>query len=490
MNKLLRLSMSCAVALALTLVSFSGSSCAARGAGRAAPAAILPFDAAPAAQRAFVDTLERRTFQWFWDTADSATGLTPDRWPTRSFASVAAMGFGLAAYPVGVERGWVTREACAERTRETLEFLWKAPMDSASTRSIGYRGFYYHFLNPSDGSRFEKLELSFIDTGLLIAGALFCAEYFDGPSPAERDIRAYADSIYRRVDWRWMQVRAPLMSLGWTPENGHLPYDTGHYNETTLMLLLAMASPTHPAHPDTWRKFTEGYQWGTFHGQEHLGFAPLFGHQSSHIFVDYRGIQDGYMRGKGIDYFENSRRATLAQRQYAIDNPNGWDEYGALNWGLSACDGGIDGDFVIDGKKRHFQTYWARGASHTEVLDDGTLTPNAAAGSIAFAPEVVVPTLMAMKERYGDRLWGQYGFLDAYNPSLRLSGREKDGIDPQRGWFDHDYLGIDQGLIVLMAENWRSGLVWERMRRNPHLVRGLKLAGFRGGWLDRTDVAR
>jgi hypothetical protein len=443
-----------------------------------------------AAQRAFVDTLERRTFQFFWDTADTTTGLTPDRWPTRSFASVAAMGFGLAAYPVGVERGWITREQGLERTLMTLRFLWRAPQDSAAAGSIGYRGFYYHFLNPSDGTRFERLELSFIDTGLLVAGALFCGHYFDRPNAREREVGRLADSIYRRVDWRWMQVRAPLMALGWTPEQGHLPYDTGHYNETMLELLLALGSPTHPADPATWPAYTKGYRWGRFHGQDHLGFAPLFGHQSSHLFVDFRGLKDAYMRGRGIDYFENSRRATLAQRQYAIDNPAGWDDYGPLNWGLSACDGPVDGDFEIGGRKRHFQTYWARGASHTEVLDDGTLTPNAAAGSIAFAPEVVLPTLMAMKERYGDRLWGTYGFLDAYNPSVKLPGRERDGIDPARGWVDRDYLGIDQGLIVLMIENWRSGLLWRCMSRDPHLRRGLRAAGFRGGWLDRVPAGK
>ncbi len=443
-----------------------------------------------AAERAFVDTLERRTFLFFWETADSVTGLTPDRWPTRSFASVAAMGFGLAAYPVGVERGWITREQGLERTLKTLRFLWRAPQDSAASGVIGYRGFYYHFLNPSDGTRFERLELSFIDTGLLVAGALFCGHYFDRPTPREREVGRLADSIYRRVDWRWMQPRAPLMALGWDPEHGHLPYDTGHYNETTLELLLALGSPTHPADPATWTAYTKGYRWGTFHGQEYLGFAPLFGHQSSHVFVDFRGIRDDFMRAHGIDYFENSRRATLAQRQYAIDNPGGWDAYGPLEWGLSACDGPIDGDFTIDGRRRHFQTYWARGASHTEVQDDGTLTPNAAGGSIAFAPEVVLPTLMAMKARRGDRLWGRYGFLDAYNPSVRIPGHERDGIDPERGWVDRDYLGIDQGLMVLMIENWRSGLVWRCMRRDPWLVRGLRAAGFRGGWLDAAGAAR
>ena len=444
----------------------------------------------PAAQRAFVDTLERRTFRFFWDTAEPVTGLTPDRWPTRSFASVAAMGFGLAAYPVGVERGWITREQGLTRTLATLRFLYRARQDSAATGTIGYRGFYYHFLNPTDGTRFERLELSFIDTGLLVAGALVCGHYFDRPTAREREVGLLADSLYRRVDWRWMQVRAPLMALGWTPEQGHLPYDTGHYNETMLELLLAMGSPTHPADPATWKAYTKGYRWGRFHGQEYLGFAPLFGHQSSHVFVDFRGIKDEFMRARGIDYFENSRRATLAQRQYAIDNPMGWADYDSLAWGLSACDGPVDGDFEIAGHKRHFQTYWARGASHTEVQDDGTLTPNAAAGSMPFAPEVVIPSLMAMQSRYGERLWGTYGFLDAFNPSVRIPGHERDGIDPARGWVDRDYLGIDQGLIVLMIENWRSGLLWSCMRKDSNLRRGLRAAGFRGGWLDARGARR
>ncbi len=482
--------------LVFTVAMLGGSACASqrppapRATKEPPPAPVARFDTFSPEARAFVDSLQRRTFQWFWDTADPRTGLTPDRWPTKSFASVAAMGFGLASYPVGVEHGWVTREQAADRTLRTLKFLYEAPMGPEPSGTIGYKGFYYHFLNPSDGTRFEKLELSFIDTGLLVAGALFCAEYFDQPAPVEAGIRAYADSIYRRIDWAWMQPRAPLMSLGWHPESGHLPYDTAHYNETTLMLLLAMGSPTHPAHPDTWRKYTAGYRWGRFHGQEYLGFAPLFGHQSSHLFVDYRGIHDAYMREKGIDYHENSRRATYAQRQYAIDNPGKWDRYGALEWGLSACDGGPWGEFVVDGVKRKFEGYWARGASHTEVLDDGTLTPNAAGGSIMFAPEIVVPTLMHMAGVHGDRLYGPYGFLDAYNPTFRVPGREADGIDPRLGWYDRDYLGIDQGLIVLAIENWRSGLLWERMKKNPHLRRGLERAGFTGGWLEASGAQR
>ncbi len=486
----LRRALACALFALVALLSIGPDAGAAATAAKPRARTARPEPRMTPAERAFVDTLEERTFRFYWDTAHPVTGLIPDRYPTKTFASVAAVGFGLASYPVGIERGWITREQGLERVLKTLRFLHHAPQGPDTAGVVGYRGFYYHFLHEEDGTRFGKLELSFIDTGLLVAGALFCAEYFDRSDPREREVRALADSMYLAVDWRWMQPRAPLMALGWTPEHGHLPYDSGHYNETMLTMLLALGSPTHPADPATWTRYQQGYQWGTFHGQTYLGFAPLFGHQSSHVFVDFRGIRDAYMRGKGIDYFENSRRATLAQRQYAIDNPMGWDAYGADEWGLSACDGPAWGEFVVDGRTRKFSEYWARGASHTEVLDDGTLTPNAPAGSIAFAPEVVLPTLMRMRERDGGRVWGTYGYFDAYNPTARIPGREASGIDPQRGWVDKDYLGLDQGLIVLMIENWRTGLIWDRMHRCRWIVRGLRKAGFRGGWLDRTGAIR
>jgi hypothetical protein len=256
-----------------------------------------------------------------------------------------------------------------------------------------------------------------------------------------------------------------------------------------LLVLLAIASPTHPVDDGAWQAWTENYRWGTFHGQEHLGFAPLFGHQYSHAWIDFRGIQDDWMRAKGIDYFENSRRATLAQRAYAIENPRGFRDYGPDVWGLTACDGPVDRTLVIDGRERRFHTYTARGASHTNVDDDGTLSPTAAGGSIAFAPEVAIPALMHMKQRYGERLYGRYGFLDAFNPTLRETIAVQHGVvDPVLGWFDTDYLGIDQGPILIMAENLRSGLVWETMKKNPHLVRGLRRAGFTGGWLDAAPA--
>jgi hypothetical protein len=451
------------------------------------PAAQPQRSALTSAQTAFLDTLAHRTFQWFWDLSDARTGLTPDRWPTRSFVSVAAVGFALTAYPIGAERGWVDRPAAAERTLATLRFLWSAPQDSAAKGVAGYRGFFYHFLDPTTGHRFENVELSTIDTALLLAGALFCQSYFDRRNGVEDSIRAVAESLYTRVDWRWAQIRPPTIALGWRPGEGHLPYDWRGYNEAMILHILALGSPTHAVGPETWEAWTSRYRWGTFHGREHVGFAPLFGHQYSHVWIDFRGIRDATMREKGIDYFENSRRATLAQRAYAIANPSGFRDYGEGLWGLSACDGPLDGTVETEGRPRTFRTYAARGASLTEVVDDGTVAPTAAAGSIAFAPEVVVPTLMAMRATYGERLFGRYGFVDALNPTLRVPARLQHGrIDSLHGWFDTDYLGIDQGPIVAMIENQRSGLVWRTMSRNRHIVRGLRRAGFTGGWLERA----
>jgi hypothetical protein len=286
-----------------------------------------------------------------------------------------------------------------------------------------------------------------------------------------------------------MQPRPPSLGHGWTPEAGFLPYDWGGYNEAMLVYLMALSSTTHPVPPETWAAWTAGYRWGTFHGQEHLGFAPLFGHHYTHVWIDFRGIQDAAMRARGLDYFENSRRATLAQRAYAIANPGGWAGYDSLSWGLTACDGPVEGQFDAGGRRREFHTYWARGASHTRVDDDGTLAPTAAGGSIAFAPEVVVPALMAMRRRGGAPLFSTSGFVDAFNPTFRLDVPVQHGrVDPERGWFDTDYLGIDQGPILAMIENHRSGLVWRVMRRNPHVVRGLRAAGFTGGWLDAAGA--
>ncbi|MGQ0812942.1 MAG: glucoamylase family protein [Gemmatimonadota bacterium] len=439
----------------------------------------------PAADLAFLDTLQSRTFDFFWQTTNPRNGLAPDRYPTPSFSSVAAIGFALTAYPVGVERGYITRAQAAERTLTTLRFLWRAPQGGAVTNVAGHKGFFYHFLDMETGHRFKTVELSTIDTALLIAGVLFAQTWFAGPNAVESEIRALADSLYRRVDWPWAQARPPAVSMGWHPERGFIAHDWRGYNEAMILLLLALGSPTHPIAPDAWTAWTSTYQWGTFYGYEHVGFAPLFGHQYSHAWIDFRGIKDSYMRARGIDYFENSRRATLSQRAYAVANPMGWRGYGAELWGLTASDGPKGMTRIVDGVERKFFTYAARGASFTEVRDDGTIAPTAAGGSIPFAPEVTIAALQAMRARYGERLFREYGFLDAFNPTFTFTD-----VAPQHGsvsgdvWIDGDYLGIDQGPILLMAENHRSALVWETMKRNPYIVRGLCRAGFTGGWLE------
>lgn len=431
-----------------------------------------------------MDTLQARTFGYFWDLCDPRTGLAPDRAPTPSFASVAATGFALTAYPIGAERGYVTRAEARDRALSTLRFLWLAPQDTAVSGTAGHMGFFYHFLVPETGARFREVELSTVDTALLIAGALFCQSYFDGYATAEREIRALADSLYLRVDWTWASVRPPTIGHGWTPERGHLPYDWRGYNEGMILYLLALGSPTHPVAPEAWGAWTDGYRWDAFQGREHLGFGPLFGHQYTQVWFDLRGLQDAYMGAHGLDYFENSRRATLAQRDYARANPAGWRGYGERLWGLTACDGPVHRTLEIDGVTRRFETYWARGASFTSVDDDGTVCPSAAAASLPFAPEIVAPLLLALREDHGDHLLGAYGFRDALNPTFDIDAPVQHGrVVPGRGWYDTDYLGIDQGPILAMIENHRSGLVWRCMRRNPHVIRALRAAGFTGGWL-------
>ncbi len=238
---------------------------------------------------------------------------------------MAAVGFGLAAYPIGAERGWVTREEARESVLTTLRFLRNAPSGEAAAGVTGTRGFFYHFLDMETGQRFETIELSTVDTALCLAGALFCQSYFDGQNPAEAEVRAVADELFRRADWAWAATpRPPRISMGWTPEKGFHTYDWKGYNEAMIVYVLALGSPTHPVGEEAWPAYTSTYRWETFQGQTFVNFAPLFGHQYSHVFLDLEGIRDAYMREKGIDYFENSRRATLAQRAYAIANPGGF----------------------------------------------------------------------------------------------------------------------------------------------------------------------
>ncbi|HEY3171271.1 MAG TPA: glucoamylase family protein [Thermoanaerobaculia bacterium] len=455
---------------------------------RAAPVPAPAPKAAPrpaALSEKLLDLVERRTFDYFWELANPANGLVPDRAPTKSFSSIAAVGFGLTAYPIGVERGYVTREAARDRVLTTLRFFAAAPTGPEPAGRTGHRGFFYHFLDMQTGLRWETVELSTIDTTLLLAGVLFSESYFDRSDPREEEIRRLAENLYRQADWQWARARPPLVSHGWTPEEGFNSYDWRGYDESMILYVLALGSPTHAVEPEAWTEFTLTYRWEDFEGQQCVGFAPLFGHQYSHVWIDFRGIRDAYMKGKGIDYFENSRRATYVQRSYAIRNPDGWKGYGENVWGLSACDGPLDGTLVIAGRPRRFFSYAARGVSKKEIRDDGTLAPTAALASLPFAPEIVLPALAEIHRRFGAHLFSRYGFLDAFNPTLDFEVPVQHGrIEKGAGWFDVDYLGIDQGPIVAMIENYRTELVWKTMRENPHIVRGLKRAGFTGGWLD------
>jgi hypothetical protein len=426
----------------------------------------------------FLDTLQYDTFLFFWETTNPDNGLVHDRYPTPTFSSVAAVGFGLTIYPIGVERGYITRDQAVERVLTTLRFFWNAPQGPESRGTAGYRGFFYHFLDLETGMRFdERVELSTIDTALLIAGALFCRMYFDRDEPREQEIRELADSLYRRVEWDWMQDPPGAICAGWFPETGMIQYHYRGYSEAMILYILALGSPTYPVDEPAWADWTSTYSWGDFYGFEHLNFGPLFGHQYTHLWIDFRNIYDEYMHMKGIDYFENSRRAAYSQRAYAIANPMGWHDYGENIWGLTACDGPADTVIIFNDEERTIRKYSARAASVKYINDDGTIAPTAAAASLPFAPEIVIPALKEMRDRYGDRLYKEYGFLDAFNPSFRF------GRYVETGWFNDDYLGIDQGPIVIMIENYRNDFVWDLMRDNTDIKTGLQRAGFTGGWL-------
>lgn len=434
-----------------------------------------------------LDDLEQRTFRYFWETTDPRSGLAPDRWPTPSFASIAATGFALTAYPIGVERGFITRAQARSRVLATLRFFRDAPQGPEPTGRSGYKGFFYHFLDMRTGARFGQTELSTVDTALLLAGMLACQSWFDGTDAEETQIRALADEIYARVDWRWAQTRPPRIGHGWHPETGFIASDWTGYDEAMIVYLLALGSPTFAVGTDAWDAWCGTYDsrsWGSEYGYTFLRFPPLFGHQFSHCWVDFRGIFDRYMRGRGFDYFENSRRAVHAQRAYAIANPMGWKGYGENVWGISASDGPADVTLPYMGQMRTFRSYAGRGAGGAHTYDDGTLAPYAAGASIAFAPEIVIPALAAMRERYGAHIYSAYGFLDAFNPSFDYAVPLKHGrIVPEVGWVDTDYLGIDQGPMLAMLGNHRGEIVWRAMRRNGYVRLGLQRAGFAGGWL-------
>lgn len=427
----------------------------------------------------FLDAAQREAFAYFLHEANPENGLIADKTAPGSPASIAAVGFALTAYPVGVERGLLSRTDAIARVRATLRFF-DASVQSAEADATGYKGFYYHFLDMKSGRRAWDCELSTIDSAILLAGMLAAAAYFSGDSDEEREIRELADRLYRRADWNWARNGGATVTHGWKPKRGFLGYRWEGYCEALILYLLGLGSPTHPLPAESYARWTDTYAWRNLYGHEFVYAGPLFIHQFSHIWVDFRGIRDAYMREKQSDYFENSRRATLAQRQYAIANPSHFAGYGPNGWGISASDGPGPASFTTKGVKRRFFGYLARGAP--DGPDDGCLAPWAVAASLPFAPEIVGPALRHFAE-LKLRENNPYGFDTTFNATI--AERTK----PAQVWISPFHFGINQGPVVLMVENHRTGLVWEMMKRCPYLVDGLRRAGFSGGWMrDASDL--
>lgn len=451
----------------------------------AAPAQSLP---------AFYSEIERRTFLFFWETANPKNGLVPDRWPTPSFSSIAAVGYAIAAYAIGVERGWCSRGDARDRTLSTLRFFWNAPQGPDPTGATGYKGFFYHFLDMHTGLRFRNVELSSVDTTILLMGALFAGQYFSRDEAGEREIRDLAQKLYERADWNHFRSDGRVgISMGWHPDSGLLERNWDGMNEGMFIYILALGSPTHPVPANSWEAWTASYGpfWRGHGATRRLAFAPLFGHQFSHIWIDFRGIRDAVMREAGFDYFENSRRETYANRAYCAANPMGWRGYSRNLWGLSACDGPGNMELPYHGESRTFFGYAARGPTdEPDGRDDGTIAPTAALGSLPFAPEIVIPCAKTLMGQPG--LFDRFGFRDSFNPSFTYQGVkvETGTVDPRRGWLATDYLGLDQGPILLQAANYRDDFIWRYMRRVPAIRRGLAIAGFTGGWLTSGSAQR
>jgi hypothetical protein len=418
-----------------------------------------------------LEALQRLTFDYFLKETNPENGLVPDSTRQGAPCSITAAGFALSAYPVGVERGFIKRNDAVKRTLTTLRFFWNSS-HGPEPDATGYKGFYYHFLDMKTGRRTWDCELSTIDSTFLIAGALTAGQYFNRDTEGEREIRTLAGAIYARADWNWAQNGKDPVAHGWRPERGFIRYRWQGYNEALILYVLGLASPTHPLPVTSYQAWTRSYKWKKLYGYEFLYGGPLFVHQLSHMWIDFRGIQDEYMHDHGIDYFENSRRATYVQQQYAIRNPRGFKGYGENIWGLTASDGPGPARKKVGGKVRRFYDYKARGAPHGP--DDGTLAPWAVIASLPFAPEIVLPSIQYFDETFPD-MTSEYGFKCSFNPTF--------SADANEGWVSKGYYGLDQGPIVLMIENYRSGFLWRLMRECRYIIDGLRRAGFSGGWL-------
>jgi hypothetical protein len=424
-------------------------------------------------EHALLDTLQRETFEYFLREINPRNGLIADKtrkgWP----ASIAATGLALAAYPVGVERGFMSRADAVAITVTTLRFF-RDSEQSTAVDATGYKGFYYHFLEMDTGRRAWQCELSTIDSTFLLAGALAAAMYFDRDDEDEHRIRVLADELYRSANWRWAQNGKATVTHGYKPRHGFLGYRWEGFDEALLLYVLGLGSPTHPLSDTSYAAWLSTYAWRRIYGHEFVYAGPLFVHQLSHLWIDFRGIQDAFLRDKGLDYFENSRRATYVQREYAIRNPLEFTFYAKDCWGVTASDGPGPATFTINGVDRQFFDYLARGVPYGP--DDGTIAPWAVVASLPFAPEIVMPAIRYFHDielKQAD----SYGFKATFNPTFPVKEHNP------YGWISPWNFGLNQGPIVLMIENYRTGLLWNLMRRCPYVVTGLRRAGFTGGWL-------
>jgi hypothetical protein len=420
-----------------------------------------------------LDRLQVTTLQYYLHEANPANGLIRDKTKPGAPCSIAVVGFGLATIPVLVERGVISREFAPELVLQKLRFFRDGPHGSEPD-ATGYKGFYYHFLDMKTGRRVWECELSTIDSTFLFAGMLTCAAYFDRDTAEEVEVRQLADALYHRADWQWALNGGASLSHGWKPESGFIPHCWTGYDEGLLLYILGLGSPTFPLPLESYAAYCSTYRWKTIYGRELLYSGPLFTHQLSHLWIDFRDLRDASMREHGSDYFQNSREATLVQQEYAIRNPLEFAGYGEFCWGITATDGPGWEKRTVNGIERQFYDYYARGAPYGP--DDGTIAPWAVVASLPFAPEIVIPTVRAMA-RLDLGMTKRYGFKPSFNQTYEVP-------DSPTGWWVTPYhFGVDQGPVALMTENYRTGLIWNIMRRSPYVVAGLRRAGFRGGWL-------
>ena len=441
-------------------------------------ATALPNLNPQATESELLDNLRRAIVDYYLTESNPQNGLIADRNEPGSPSSIAAVGMGLSVYIVAVVRGILSRADAVDRTLALLRFL-DSSHQGPEPNATGYKGFYYHFLDMQTGRRTIECELSTVDTAIMMAGILTAASYFTANDEKEIELRKLADSLYRRVDWQWALNEGTTISHGWKPESGFLPYrwDTG-YSEAIILYALALGSPTFPIDPQGYKEWISTFEWKKVYDIEYLYAGPLFIHQMSHLWLDFRGIHDDFNRKVGIDYFENSRRATLIHRQYGIENPLKFAHYSEYGWGLTASDGPGPAVLEVNGVQRTFFGYEARGAPFAP--DDGTISPWAVATSVPFAPEIVVKTMRHIIERLRSLGRSPYGgFVTSFNPTY------PDASSNLHAWTSPWIFGLNEGPILMMIENYHTELIWNAVRRCPYIVKGLQRAGFRDGWLDR-----